>query len=267
MHNGKRMMLAGLYNSSLAGHPASQAMHEALTLHWIPAMTALLEREPGADIQVRRLIVRLGWLLRHLPQAQAIHAELLRRAIREFRMHWDKLAPALFGNVAEQVRNTDLLEAELLAALRTATNCTEHRSHGRRHPLHPLLTESPAHPSAHHPHLEHDRHANVSRPHRTAHPHDLGVPAAWQSVLHGSRERKREQGTAVALMTRAAGLRAGERLLISLPGGGQETWRVVRNEPSGRHLLVENEDTRRHGVMGLKSVADQMASGRLSILR
>ena len=241
--------LAEIFNSVLAGRDASDALGEALHHEWLPAMVALLNR-PGASsdhrVHVRRLLVRLGWLLQHLPRAQSIHPGLLDRAVREYRSDWRALVPLLFADAKTRQRHVDLLDGELLDSLQVDGDSQVYRPAVARRPLVPVV--------------------GVRATPAPLHPHDRSAPGPWQQVLAVSRERRHDEDKAIDALSRIAQLHAGDRVQLLRPNGMRETWRVVRCEATRDHLLLENEQTHQHGVLGRKSMATQLARGRLAIL-
>lgn len=130
--------LADLFNSVIAGREASAAMARALESDWLPAMETLLARTDGEALfgmQVRRLLVRLGWLLNALPQATSIHASVLDRAIREYRADWSVLSLQLFPEVKTRLVQADLLESELLDSLHVTVTGHAYRPRVPRAPI------------------------------------------------------------------------------------------------------------------------------------
>lgn len=238
-----RVQLIALYNSTLAGRHASAALAQGLGQRWLPSLQAWLGDDGLAGergMVARRVLVRLGWLLGALPQAASIHGGLLDRAIREFRAEWRDVAAQLFKDVAAAQREIELLDAELLDCLQVTAAAHSYCPPVPREPLRRLPVP--------------------------AHPHDREVAPAWQHVLSGSRARRREQSEQVDAMARVAGLRAGDRVMMVLEGGRRETWRVVRREDARDNILLESEETNRQGVLGLQTIATQLAQGRLAIL-
>lgn len=241
--------LLDLFNNTLAGRLASDEFSEALSRDWLPAMAALLRiRSPaGADaVLVRRTLVRLGWVLQNLPGADGIHPSLLDRAIRECRADWRALVPLLFAAPAIQLQQARLLDRELLECLEVTAGAHRYRPTSERRPIAPLVS--------------------VRTVPVAVHPHDREASGTWQAVLAGSCGQRREDEDAVDALTRVSRLRAGDRVVMMLPGGLRETWRVLRREASRDNLLLENEGNHRQGVLGLQTMAAQLEQGRLAIL-
>jgi hypothetical protein len=244
-----RATLLDLFNNTLAGRLASDELNEALCRDWLPAMAALLKtRSPAsADaVLVRRTLVRLGWVLQNLPQAESIHPSLLDRAIRECRSDWRALVPQLFADHKTQVRHAQLLDSELLDSLQVSAQVHRYAPSAERRPIAPLVSV---------------RNVPVA-----VHPHDRQASGTWQAVLAGSRGQRRDDDGAVDALTRVSRLRAGDRVLMLLPGGLKETWRVLRRESARDNVLLENENSHRQGVLGLQTMAAQLEQGRLAIL-
>lgn len=241
--------LLDLFNNILAGRLASDEMNEALCRDWLPAMAALLRAQSPASadaVVVRRLLVRLGWVLQHLPQAEAIHPGLLDRAIRECRTDWRALAPQLFPDTKTRSRHTLLLDRELLDSLQVSADAHRYCPPFVRRPIAPMVS--------------------VRTMPTPVHPHDREASGTWRAVLTGSRGQRRDDDGALDSLTRVSRLRAGDRVLMLLPGGLRETWRVLRREAARDNVLLENEDTHRQGVLGLQTMAAQLEQGRLAIL-
>lgn len=247
-NNAIAPLVVETYNATLAGLPASAALAESLRCDWLPALSALLRRDgrQGARwLAARALLARLGWLLRHLPQASPARAELMDGVIRGFRGELDKCAPLLFMDAVHAAPVLRIVDEELIAALQTAI-----APPGTPVPSRPLL-----------PALRGTSVAS-SRPH----PHDREASGVWQAVLGESRRRRRVEHDAVSALEAVAALRSGDRIALLLPGGGRQTWRVLRRETSRDNVLMENEETLRQGVLGLQTLAAQLAAGRLAIL-
>lgn len=241
--------LLDLFNNTLAGQPASHMLNDALAREWLPAVARLLRDQSPASPDhtlVRRLMVRLSWLLKHLPQAESIHAALLDRAIAECRADWRALANQLYGDGRQRVRQVQLLDRELLDPLVASGNAHSYRPVFDRKPIAPMVS------------------TRVTT--MPVHPHDRSATGAWRVVLAGSRERRRDEDDAKHALARVSRLRAGDRVIMLLPGGLKETWRVLRRETTRDNVLLENENTHRQGVLGLQTMAAQLEQGRLAIL-
>lgn len=244
-----RATLLDLFNNTIAGKPASDEFSEALCRDWLPALNALISRQsPAAPdaVIVRRMLVRLGWLLEQLPNAASIHPALLDRAIRECRTDWRALVPMLFADKRQQVLHAQLLDKELLDSLQVRTDSHVYSPRANRRAIAPLV--------------------NVRTATVPVHPHDREASGTWQAVLAGSRGQRRDDDGAVDALTRVSRLRAGDRVVMLLPGGLRETWRVLRRETARDNVLLENEASLRQGVLGLQTMAAQLEQGRLSIL-
>lgn len=245
-----RALVTGLFNSVLAGRPASDAFGDALCHEWLPAMAAALG-QAGEDadmisMRARRLLVRLGWLLEHLPRAQSIHTDLLARAIREYRADFRAFVPAMFAESATQLRHRELLDRELLDGLEVTAEGQAFRPRTLRIPMAPIaaLRSTPS----------------------QVHPHDRGMSGVWKAVMLESRDRRRDEQQAMDTLTRIARLREGDRVEVTHPDGSRETWRVLRNVAASQNVLFENESTRRQGVLGVRVLASQYDAGRVAIL-
>lgn len=241
--------LLDLFNNAIAGRPASDEFNDALCRDWLPAMSLLLKRRSPASadaVIVRRMLVRLGWLLTQLPQAEAIHPTLLDRAIRECRADWRALVPQLFAEPREQIHHAQLLDRELLDSLEVTRERHCYRPSVVRRQIAPLVS--------------------VCTTPVAVHPHDREASGTWQAVLAGSRGQRRDDDGAVDSLTRVSRLRAGDRVVMLLPGGLKETWRVLRREATRDNVLLENEGNQRQGVLGLQTMAAQLEQGRLAII-
>jgi hypothetical protein len=241
--------LLDLFNNTLAGKQASDEFNEALCRDWLPAMHTLVQRQSPASadaVIVRRMLVRLGWLLEQLPRAASIHPALLDRAIRECRTDWRALVPMLFAAPRLQVLHAQLLDRELLDSLEVSPDRHLYRPRVVRRAIAPLVS--------------------VRAATFCVHPHDREASGTWQAVLTGSRGQRRDDDDAIDALTRVSRLRAGDRVVMLLPGGLRETWRVLRRESARDNVLLENEASLRQGVLGLQTMAAQLEQGRLSII-